>query len=243
MMSPIPTDTITVLSQTGWSIERLLLVCAQRINSVGNVSSATGPTPEDPPRFQEITDLAQRLRRLQKAGLWAISHNQEKNPIFWLRPPTNPEGSQLEDIAEVRRLLELPSTTNEFKVTSFPFKRRPFEVGLRGRTLLGTMFYLSQGVDVPAVDVTKGLVGQTRNPDGSAFDWSPVVGKLFRIRTAETRPTSAWLAVKHRGHWFYVGEDDRETRTTFNLLNLLFYMQSATTQGKSPLQLTLPIGQ
>ena len=64
MMSPIPTDTITILSQTGWSIERLLLVCVQRINGVGNASSAMGPTPDEAPNFQQISELAQRLRQV-----------------------------------------------------------------------------------------------------------------------------------------------------------------------------------
>lgn len=243
MMSPIPTDTITILSQTGWSIERLLMVCVQRINGVGNASSAMGPTPDDAPNYKAMAELAQRLRRLQKAGLWAISHNQSKVPIFWLREPTQSNqltNSLSEDVSSVRRLLELPETTNEFTVTSFPFKRRPLEVALRGKTLLGTMFYLSQAVEVPIADVQKGVVNQTHLSDGTPFDWSQLLGGIFRVQSAPSKPTTAWVAIKHRGHWFYIDDTDRESKTTFNLLTLVYSMQTATLQGKSPL-LTLPI--
>lgn len=242
MMSPIPTDTITILSQTGWSIERLLMVCVQRINGVGNASSTMGPAPDEAPNFQPISELAERLRRLQKAGIWAISHNQNKMPIFWLRPPTQTNSPLAEDVIAVRRLLELPNTTNEFNITAFPYKRRPLEIGLRGKTLLGALYYLSLAVEVPAADLNKGVATQTRLPDGTPFDWSQILGKIFRVRTAAEKPTSAWIAIQHRGHWFYIEDQDHESKTTFNLLALVYSMQTATSQGKSPL-LTLPIGQ
>ena len=241
MMTPIQTDTITILSQTGWSIERLLIVCVQRINSVGNGSSSMGPTPEEGPNFQPIIELGKSLRRLQKTGHWAISHDQLKRPIFWLRPPTETNSPVMEDIHTVRRLLELPSSTNEFTVTSYPFKRRPLEVGLRGKTLLGTLFSLAQVVEVPKADLDRGVATQTRSADGTPFDWAHVLGDYFRVRTAPERPKSAWIAVQHRGHWFYIDDADRDSKTTFNLLTLLYSMQTATSQGKSPM-LTLPVG-
>lgn len=242
MMSPIPTDTITILSQTGWSIERLLMVCVQRINGVGNASSTMGPAPEEAPNFQQISELAERLRRLQKAGIWAISHNQSKVPIFWFRPPTQTNSPLAEDVFAVRRLLELPNTTNEFIITAFPYKRRPLEIGLRGKTLLGALYYLSLAVEVPTADLNKGVATQTRLPDGTPFEWPQILGKIFRVQTAAEKPASAWIAIRHRGHWFYIDDQDRESKTTFNLLALVYSMQTATTQGKSPL-LTLPIGQ
>ena len=49
------------------------------------------------------------------------------------------------------------------------------------------------------------------------------------------------VAVQHRGWWFYIADDDQSSKATFSLLNILYSLQQATGQGKSPV-LTLPIG-
>jgi len=64
----------------------------------------------------------------------------------------------------------------------------------------------------------------------------------MKIHSQDGRPEKAYVAVPYRGSWFYIADDDRNSKATFGLLNLLFSLQSATSKGKSPL-LTLPIGQ
>ena len=61
------------------------------------------------------------------------------------------------------------------------------------------------------------------------------------IQAQEKRPPNAYVAVRHRGWWFYIADDDQSSKATFSLLNILFSLQSATGKGKSPL-LTLPVG-
>lgn len=241
MLSPISTDAIVLLSQSGWSIERLMRVCVQRINEVGNAATATGPTPEEPPRFQQMAELAKHLRQLQKAGLWAISHSNKKVPLFWLRKPSDEDNPLNEDIAVVRRLLELKPEQNEWPITAYPYKRLNTEIGLRGRTMLGVMYYLSQSVEPPPEHAARHLVGVTKLPDGQPFDWTHVLGDLLRIKSSPHQPNDAFIAIKYRTHWFYIEDTDRDSKTTFNMLILLFMLQSASSQGKSPL-LTLPIG-
>ena len=63
----------------------------------------------------------------------------------------------------------------------------------------------------------------------------------MKIRSAPDRPKEAYVAVPYRGSWFYVADDDRRSKSTFGLLNLLFSLQAATSKGKSPV-LTLPVG-
>lgn len=69
MLTPIPLESLMLFNQTGWSSERLMLVAVQRINNVVNAPTATGPTPQRAPDYDKFHDLAERLRRLQVAGL------------------------------------------------------------------------------------------------------------------------------------------------------------------------------
>jgi len=86
----------------------------------------------------------------------------ERNPRFWLRPPGDPRSRLAGDVAAVRRLLGLQPGKGEFTLTAFPFKRAPTEVGIRCRSLLGVLYFLSTAVEPPSPHVTAGLVTVTR---------------------------------------------------------------------------------
>ena len=112
---------------------------------------------------------------------------------------------------------------------------------MRCRSLLGVLYFLSKAVEPPAEHVKAGLVTVTMGDDGNPFNWSKVTGKVLAIHSQEGRPQKAYVAVQHRGWWFYIADDDQSSKATFSLLNILYSLQQATGQGKSPV-LTLPIG-
>jgi hypothetical protein len=103
------------------------------------------------------------------------------------------------------------------------------------------MYFLSQSVQLPSVDVESGLATVTKDDDGRPFDWAQVTGRVMTIRSQSSRPERAAVAVPYRGWWFYIGDDDQTSKSTFSLLNILFSLQSSSGEGKSPL-LTIPVG-
>jgi hypothetical protein len=248
MLTPIPLD-LFMLAQNGWSDERLLLLVVQRVNDLFNAPSASGPTPKIKPDYEAFADFADRMRRLQAARLmglnWDIKQHATdppgRDPHFWLHDPADPHSPLAADVAAVRRYLDLEPGRNDFQLTEFPFKREPNQVGMRCRSLLGVLYFLSQSVEPPAPDVRAGLVTVTTDDEGNVFDWSKVMGRIMTIHSQADRPERAAVAVRHRGWWFYIADDDQTSKSTFGLLNILFSLQSSSGEGKSPL-LTLPIG-
>ena len=73
------------------------------------------------------------------------------------------------------------------------------------------------------------------------FDWKDVTGDLWMVRSQKDAPEHAAVAVQYRGYWFYIQENDLESKNTFILLSQLFSLQSGNTHSAAPL-LTLPIG-
>ena len=245
LLSPIPHETLVLLAQTGWSVERLLLMCVQRINNVSNAPTATGPTPEEKPDYEEFAKLAGLLRRLQKAGLFEMNWEPETSKRiirFWIASPSRPEDPYREELATVRKILGLPEERTEFTMTDFPFKRQPDQVGMRGRTMLGVLFYLSHAVESPEAHSRAGLVVQTKDENGNPFDWRKVMEKILMIRVHPEKPTDAYVSAKYRGYWFSISDSDRNSKATFSLLSYIISLQTARAKGKSPL-LTLPIGE
>ncbi|MBI1816346.1 MAG: hypothetical protein HYR72_15315 [Deltaproteobacteria bacterium] len=249
MLTPIPLNSFMLFSQTGWSDERLLLVAAQRVNDLFNAPTATGPTPEHKPDYERFADFATRLHRLQSARLvglnWETKEHESdrpgRNPHFWVHEPADPNSPLAADVVAIRRELDLAPGRDDFNLTSFPFKRQPDEVGLRCRSMLSVLYFLSQSVQPPAPHIQAGLVTTTKDDDGQPFDWSKVLGDIMTIHSQKERPLQAHVAVAHRGWWFYIADDDQSSKSTFSLLHLLFALQSATSKGKSPV-LTLPVG-
>jgi hypothetical protein len=249
LLAPIPLDAVMLFSHSGWSAERLLLVAVERVNDVFNAPTATGPLPERTPDYEAFADLADRLHRLQSAGLVVLNwerkehetNQPERDSRLWVHQPADSESPLAADVAAVRRALDLEPGRDDFRLTAFPFGRQRDEVGMRCRSLLGVLYFLSASVEPPAPHVAAGLVTVTRHEDGQPFDWSKVTGKVMAIHSRQERPQNAYVAVQYRGWWFYIADDDRNSKATFSLLNILFSLQSATGKGRSPL-LTLPLG-
>jgi len=248
MLTPIPLDAIMLFEQSGWSAQRLLLVAVQRVNDLFNAPTASGPTPEGKTEYEAFADFAERIERLRAARLVGLNwekteHETEppgRNPRFWIRSAAA-SGPLAADVAAVRRYLGLQPGQDDFVLTAFPFERKPNEVGMRCRSLLGVLYFLSASVQPPPPDVEAGLVTVTRDAAGEPFDWSKATGKVMTVHSQEDRPQNAYVAVRYRDWWFYVADDDQSSKSTFSLLNILFSLQAATGKGKSPI-LTLPVG-
>jgi hypothetical protein len=227
-----------------------MLLTMQRVNDLYNAPTATGPTPEVKPDYEEFADFVERFQRLRDARLvglnWERKENEKdppgRDPHFWIRASGDSPSSLAADVAAVRRYLELEPGREDFRLTGFPFHRAPDEVGMRCRSLLAILYFLASSVEAPARDVEAGLVTITRDERGLPFDWQDLSGRLMAIHSQESRPKNAYVAVPYRGSWFYIADSDRNSKGTFGLLNILFSLQSATGKGRSPL-LTLPIGQ
>ena len=57
VLSGISLDSIMVLTQSGWSIERVFGLCVERTNGLLNAPTASGPTPLHEPQFKQFKQL------------------------------------------------------------------------------------------------------------------------------------------------------------------------------------------
>ena len=249
LLSPIPLDSLTLFSQSGWSVERLMLVAVQRFNDLFNAPTATGPTPALKPAYEPFLEFTERFRKLQQAGLIGLNWERKghetnapgRDPHFWIRMPADATSPLAADVLAVRRALDLDNGRTDFALSAFPYNRPPNEVGIRCRSLMGILYFLSTAVEPPAPHIQAGLVTTTKDEHGQPFNWSNLTGKVMTVHSQKDHPSNAAVAVRHRGWWFYIADNDQNSKITFSLLNTLFQLQATTGTGKSPL-LTLPVG-
>ncbi|MHC4192227.1 MAG: hypothetical protein ACYSUB_21565 [Planctomycetota bacterium] len=108
------------------------------------------------------------------------------------------------------------------------------------RSLMGSLFYVSQSVEVPIEDERMGRVTVTRDVGENRFDWREVTGELMNIHSSKRPPTNAYLAIYYRGSWFHIEDSDLTSKSTFSLLMQLFALQAGEVKSTAPI-LTLPV--
>jgi hypothetical protein len=110
-------------------------------------------------------------------------------------------------------------------------------ISIDTRSVLDALVYLAGGVDIPLSHLERGLTLQ---------DWSfpelssQELPRLFEVRSSKDQPES-YLAVQHRNHWFYLADDDVQSKRTFLILAELLRLALSPGEGKAPV-LTLPVG-
>jgi len=236
VLSPIALETLLLLDQSGWSIERLFRATLQSANALPNAPAAAGPTPEQVPEYADFARMARLLRELELRGL--LSSARTADGLALRFTPAASKDAALEALAA---LLELDPTRTAYRLSTDSGAMDGTSLTLQTRSFAGVMYFLSQGVEVPEADRELGRVTLTRDAAGREFDWLQVTDGLMHVRSSRDRPANAAVAVRYRGHWFYVDDSDLDSKSTFSMLGQLFALQSGNAQGQSPL-LTIPVG-
>ncbi|HUT34426.1 MAG TPA: hypothetical protein VNE39_13150 [Planctomycetota bacterium] len=190
-------------------------------------------------RFCLATDGTWELRRSVPSGLIiraAYSEEKDANTVdgyLKIKPGrTRDQGGRF---VERIRLIAFSDVRDGGE------KQEIAEVPVQIRSLNGILFYLGQGVEVPPAHAERGLVKVYADEQGQDVDCHAETSDLLNIRCSPTRPADAYVAVRYRGHWFYLNDADTDSKDTFSLLLILFALQSGDVKSAQPL-LTIPIG-
>jgi hypothetical protein len=252
-LTPIQFSAVSALIQGGWSLDRVFNLCVERVNDLYNATEADGPTPEEPPvyksfqKFTSILDEADRNRLLEFgskpnynfSGMYLyLNEPKLEERIGRATAGMKPYYQGLKTrIRELKKLADLSEKKSLFKLDDdFIADKGDSSLVIQCRSLLGVMFYLSQNVDVPQRHKDADLVGVTRDATGGEFNWSDVC-KYFWVQCSPYRPKHAYVSCHYRGQWFYIADDDRDSKMTFMLVMQLRKLQTSNYQSNTPLLL------
>lgn len=238
-LTPIELRDLILLYHSGWAIDRIFRVFVQRLGVLPNAPRASGPTPAAPPVYEDFFHATAVLRALWEDGRLDMGYfaNETSQALVINIDPREAGSPRL---ATLCRLLGLPDVRTTLV---FSDALRPGDystIALIPRSLLASMYYVSQGVEVPTRDEKSGRVTVTRDAGGDAFDWTRVTGKLMRVRHSKRAPPEAYIAVQYRGQWFWIDDADLDSKSTFSFLSQVLELQSSDVKTVGPL-LTLPV--
>ncbi|MGO9599517.1 MAG: hypothetical protein ACLP7Q_16130 [Isosphaeraceae bacterium] len=154
------------------------------------------------------------------------------------------------EMQEAERIFHLSPGMSKYKIKSeltedseqtLPSALGSDTIYLNLRSVLQMMTFLSKGVCVPEEHVRSGIAPVTCGPDGRLFDWTQVTAGHFFVCSQKHRPRAAEVAVQYRGYWFYIPQDDVNSRAILAILETFFALQESDGKTVGPL-LTLPVG-
>ena len=131
------------------------------------------------------------------------------------------------------RILNAPGA--QIKAAELPQELR--HLILSTRSVLGTMAYLAQGVNIPGEHIESGVVATFE-----AESATTILSDLFQVNVKKEEPQQAGLAVPYKGYWFYIDETDISSKRTMGVLNSLVRLKIEASSAQNIPVLTLPVG-
>lgn len=225
LLAPISLNGVFQLLRSGWSISRVFRMTVQIFNDIPNALSASRPNTKYAPEFQEFIKRVQQLREIQ------IKHDpiyeyftDQSVPVLLIKFP----GKNKIDPAEFPLVEKLGFDFESKSIFITDADLPPgthIELGKRKvipiqtRSILGILYYFSKSVEVPAEHYCKGFVEQTTYPDGRVFDWTEDLTRgVISIKSSKECPCNAYVSVQYNDYWFYISENDADSKESFSLL-------------------------
>lgn len=240
ILEQISLDVLLLLNNSGWSVERILRLCIQDINGIQNAPGASGPTPDYAPEYKDFLTVAELMRTLQMRNLTNLEYeliDGNSTLIYSLAE----EALELPETQKLVKMLRLTPKKTKYPIRMNDIDHNPNLIRVRTRSVMGLLYYLSQSVEVPQEDVTKGKLTTTKYADGRPFYWRELFSNLFIIKSGSEKPSDAFVSIKYRGSWFYIDDTDVESKRSYSLFSQIFAIQAGKLKVESPI-LTLPIG-
>ena len=242
LMEPIDLNTILLLRLSGWEMDDILRVFANRINGVANATTAGDSTPEGIPVYESFLEVVEVMDELEDAGEMTIGASSDENgELSELVFNVFPEARAEESFQEFARILKLNPQSDTYRISIGLTRGGKDQIIIETRPIMSAMFYIGQSIELPEEIIEKNKILVVRDETGHPFDWQKVFKGLVRIRSSSERPRNAYAAVAYNGYWYYVPDDDVDSRETLTMLNIVLSLKAGGVPSKGPV-LTVPVG-
>jgi hypothetical protein len=185
----------------------------------------------------DFTRALRLLSELQSAGVVGMRVEEDKakgstGVLFFRRDDVPAE--LVEKAAEVRRLLKLPPDQQRFSLVYSPARGAENELAVHSRSMLQIMGAFSSYLDVPEEHLSS-------HRAAPAFEHASTAARrdVVRIKSGKDEPVAAFAAVNYRGYWFWIDDEDWQTKRALTAIMFFFTLSETGGDEKLPL-ITIP---
>lgn len=215
LIAPIPLPAVFNLIESGYPVDIVFRICLHSINGAQNsFGGASRIRPADP----EFFPLLAKMRQVQASGDIALmiqKSGDKESTVMYFRK--NPDVAIENASVDIRKILGLDPTTQEFKVTYGSYATGKKEIAILTRSMLEIITDLSSSIEVPSDHVAEKRVYPT-----------PGFESLIHIHSSAKMPADAFVAVPYHDYWFWIDDKDFPSK---RMLTSILFMFSLTETG------------
>jgi hypothetical protein len=229
LLTPIPPHSLFQILQSGWPAELVLKVAVWSINGIdADIARPASRRQADPALF-ELFDV---WRRLHEAGVLGIRKErieggEDEVYLFLSDEASGPKTAP--DVARFRALLGLPPTSHSFRVTYGLVPEKPGDVAVLTGSIWDIMLNLAWQFEVPPGHIESGRT------DASFVARRASGPPPIQVHFSADEPEDAFAGVRDHDHWFYIDQNDRQSKRVFSFLQLLLNLAETGTPDRTPL--------
>jgi hypothetical protein len=252
LLTDVTPQRFWFLHRSGWEIDLLLDLLVTRLGPLHNPNPFESGKPEYLKEERKFQEFAQLLREYLRRDDFSLVYPdpEEKLPYelaMELRFRNPSEARSFESLLGTKlKLSNLPDGRllgQIFLSTKAGFRKQQ-ESNLEGpllrirlRNLVGVLADLINGVEVPPGEAERGIVRRAAVPADE-----PSTGDAHIIvHCVGAFPEKSLVAIRYRGHCFYIADTDFVSKRTFAFVSTLLALQSGEAKPTAPV-LTLPVG-
>jgi len=237
LMSPLPLKFVVILTDHMEYSRLPYLMLIESINHIRNPKFIHSSASESNPRFMRLVDLIMKLNETGHID-WARDHRE--NVVFSI-VIRNHEPKRTGEIGELLDLLGVKRKVDGSKPLVVPVYHAVEEPATGGVAVTTNSIYdlvemLSASTDVP----------DKHRESGLAISYPPpgLAGSKVRIQRSTAPPQRSSVSIEYRNSYYYIAENDQDTKLMFRILRTLWKDRIAsTTQFQSAPVLTILVGQ
>jgi hypothetical protein len=235
LTSPIPLSLFSQITQSLPNPDFAYGMLLVSVNGIHNPAFLYDGQ-EDDPRFDRLVKIMTQLIREHRLHWNSTPDGNGKLSLVIYQGSNHPDAN----VSELLTLLNLGASAESDEKIVIPVSlafngEENGGIGITTRTIWELVEILTAAVEVPTKDETSGAA--------TPFPRVGRAGRDLNIHYTADNPEQAYVAVEHRGGWFYIDERDRATKRYFKLLGNLWsaaMSQSLDDASAMPV-LTVPV--
>jgi hypothetical protein len=235
LLSPIPLNILVLIIRTVTYSDYYITLIVNRVNDLQNPDFLEAPSGMPERRFQRFLEV---YKELAQAGVLQWVEDPRKEVDFDILI-TGYAPAYTNKVREYLTLLGLSVPSGELEDIVIPVifavKGKELDnIAISTRSTFDLIEIFRAAVEIPQAHVDAGLTID--------YPMTGLVGKNLRIQASKDKPKHAVVAVKHRGHWFYIDETDMHTKLFYDVVRTLWSVSiaAASDQRAAPV-LTIPV--
>jgi hypothetical protein len=241
ILAPIPPRLVFTFIQAGYQIDYVLRLTVRAINGVYNSSQVGTRRLEADKEFYPLLNALHRIQVSNKVQLYLEAGESGGDPVLYFDIPYS-SGDYQDELQLVVKTLGLDPTAPRYTLRYAALQQNPRDFAVLTRSLFEVFSDVAANINVPEEDVkTRRVVATTRetglaDPDLPAERFGQT---LINVRSTRERPDDSAIAVRHRGWWFSISDNDVRSKRLFGFLLLLYGLAEGQGATSGPI-ITVP---